>query len=144
MAYSISHFWLFSDFMSRLCGSPECNWYTSLNILKFALQSARRHGIVVMDFDCYTGDRSSIPTHGDSHGKWMNLSSGQPMLCEGNWVVSPRYWRDIVTYIVSIIAKMGFSASCNSTTYIQHKDIKESREHDISLSSIHNSNNRYS
>ena len=40
------------------------------------------------------------------------------MPCEGNWVVSPMYWRNIVTYIVSIIAKMGFSTSCNSTKYI--------------------------
>ena len=29
----------------------------------------RRRGIVVMDFDCYTGDRSLIPTHGDSLDK---------------------------------------------------------------------------
>ena len=26
-------------------------------------------GIVVMNFDCYTGDRGSIPAHGDSLGK---------------------------------------------------------------------------
>ena len=25
-----------------------------------------RRGIVVMDFDCYTGNHGSIPTHGDS------------------------------------------------------------------------------
>ena len=25
--------------------------------------------VVVMDFDCYTGDSASIPTHGDSLGK---------------------------------------------------------------------------
>ena len=25
--------------------------------------------LVVMDFDCYTGDRGLIPTHGDSLGK---------------------------------------------------------------------------
>ena len=71
--------------------------------------------IVVMDFDCYTGDRGSIPTHGDSLDKWRNLRPGQPRPCEGNWVVSQRCWRDID--IVSIIAKMGFSASCNSTIY---------------------------
>ena len=73
-----------------------------------------RLGIVVKDFDCCTGDRSSIPTRGDSLGKWMNLRLGQPMPCEGNWVVSPRCWQDI-NYKASIIAKMGFSASCNST-----------------------------
>ena len=39
--------------------------------------------------------------------KWMNLLPGQPMPCEGNWVVSLRCWRDI-----------DFSASCNSTIYI--------------------------
>ena len=50
-----------------------------------------RRSIVVMDFDYYTGDHGSIPTHGDSLGKGMNLLPGQPMLCEGNWVVSPRY-----------------------------------------------------
>ena len=43
----------------------------------------------------YTGDRSSIPAYGDSLGKWMNLRLDQPMPCEGNWVVSPRCWRDI-------------------------------------------------
>ena len=48
-----------------------------------------------MDFDCYTGDRGPIPTHGDSLGKWMNLRPGQPMPCQENWVVSPRCWRDI-------------------------------------------------
>ena len=48
-----------------------------------------------MNFDCYTGDRGSIPAHGDSLGKWMNLRLGQPMPCEGNRVVSPRCWRDI-------------------------------------------------
>ena len=58
-------------------------------------QETRRRGLVVMDFDCYIGDRSSIPTQGDSLGKWMNLHPGQPMPCEGNWVVSPRCWRDI-------------------------------------------------
>ena len=50
----------------------------------------RRRGIVVMDFDCYTGDRGSVPAHGDSLGKLMNLRLGQPMPCEGNRVVSPR------------------------------------------------------
>ena len=45
--------------------------------------------------DCYTGDRSSIPTHDDSLIQWMNLRPGQPMLCEGNWVVNPRCWWDI-------------------------------------------------
>ena len=54
-----------------------------------------RLGIVVMDFDCYTGDCSSIPTHDDSLSKWMNLCPSQPMLCEGNWEVNPRCWREI-------------------------------------------------
>ena len=54
-----------------------------------------RRGIVVMDFDCYTGNCGSIPAHGDSLGKWMNLRLGQPMPCEGNWVVSPRCWQVI-------------------------------------------------
>ena len=40
--------------------------------------------IVVMDFDCYTDDCGSIPTHGDSHGKWLNLRPGQPIPCKGN------------------------------------------------------------
>ena len=48
-----------------------------------------------MDFDCYTGDCSSIPTHDDSLGKWMNLCPSQPMICEGNWEVYPRCWRAI-------------------------------------------------
>ena len=59
------------------------------------LSTKRRRGIVVKDFDCYTGDRGSIPAHGDSLGKWMNLRLGQPMPCEGNWVIGPRCWRDI-------------------------------------------------
>ena len=80
----------------------------------------RRCGIVVMDFDCYTGDRSSIPTHSDSLGKWMNLRLGWPMPCEGNWVVSPRCWQDI-NYIVSIIAKMGFSAPVSYTHLRAHE-----------------------
>ena len=41
--------------------------------IQFNYNSLRHRGIVVMDFDCYTGDRGSIPTHGDSLGKWMNL-----------------------------------------------------------------------
>ena len=65
----------------------KCNYWGDLLL--------RLRGIVVMDFDCYTGDRGSIPTHGDSFGKWMNLLPGHPMPCEGNWVVSPRCWRDI-------------------------------------------------
>ena len=69
-----------------------------------------RFGIVVLDFDCYTGDRSSILTHRDSLGKWMNLT---PASWE-NWVVSSRCYRTL-TYIVSIFMKMGFSSSCNST-----------------------------
>ena len=54
-----------------------------------------RRGIVVMDFDCYSGDRGWILAHGDSLGKWMNLRLDQPMPCEGNWVDNPRCWRDI-------------------------------------------------
>ena len=65
-------------------------------IILFELLSfARRRGIVVMDFDCYTGDRGSIPAHSDSLGNWMNLRLGQPMPCEGNRVVSPKCWWDI-------------------------------------------------
>ena len=67
--------------------------------------------------DCYTGDRGSIPTHGDSLGKWMNLRLGQPMPCEGNWVVSPKCWRDIDLYSV-YNCENGLSASYNSTIYI--------------------------
>ena len=76
----------------------------------------RRYIVVIMDFDCYTGDRDLIPTHDDSLGKWMNLLPGQPIPCEGNWVVSPRCWRDIDLHS----AVMGFSASCNSTIYIHN------------------------
>ena len=64
-------------------------------------------GIVAMDFDCYTGDRGSIPAHGDSLGKLMNLRLGQPMPVQGA--------DETLTYKVSVISKMGFSASCNST-----------------------------
>ena len=64
------------------------------------LRVREQSGIVVMDFYCFTGDRSSIPTHDDSLGKWMNLRLGQPMPCEGNRVVSPRCWREIDLHIV--------------------------------------------
>ena len=50
----------------------------------------RRHGTVVINLDSCTGDQGSIPTCGGSLGKWANLRPGQPMPCEGNWVVSPR------------------------------------------------------
>ena len=63
-----------------------------------------------MDFDYYTGDHGSIPTHGNSLGKWMNLSPGQPMPYEGNWVVSPRYWWNIVTtYIYCTVKRINGS-----------------------------------
>ena len=76
--------------------SELCQWYADDIIW--------RRGLVVMDFDCYTGDHGSIPTHADSLGKWMNLRPGQPMPCEGYWVISPRCWRDIDLHsIVSII-----------------------------------------
>ena len=71
------------------------NYLLLLNIIIGLVLANRCRGLVVMDFDCYTGDRSSIPTHGDSLGKWMNLRPGKPMPCEGNCVVSPRCWRDI-------------------------------------------------
>ena len=35
------------------------------------------------------------PLYDYSLGKWMNLRSDQRMPCEGNWVVSPRCWRNI-------------------------------------------------
>ena len=39
-------------------------------LLYLALDSEkRRRDLVVMDFDCYTGDRGSIATHGDSLSK---------------------------------------------------------------------------
>ena len=65
-------------------------------------------GIVGIVRDCYIGGCSSIPTHSDSIGKWMYLRPDQPMPCEGNRVISSKCWRN--TYIVSLIAKMGFSA----------------------------------
>ena len=69
---------------------------TNSCFLRIAYTAFEWHrGIVVIDFDCYTGDRGLIPTHGDSLGKWMNLCLGQPMPCEGDWVVSPRCWQDI-------------------------------------------------
>ena len=46
-----------------------------------------------MEFDCYTGDCGSIPTHCDSLGKWHERTWAMP--CEGNWVVSSRCWREI-------------------------------------------------
>ena len=57
------------------------------------LKVTRRRGIVVMDFDCYTDDRGSIPTHGDSLVNKPSLGSTYALW--GNWVVSPRYWQDI-------------------------------------------------
>ena len=75
-----------------------------------------------MDFNCYTGNRSSNPTQGDSLGKsasewtlaWVYPSC---LVRESGWViiVSPSQGADeTLTYIVSIIVAMGFLASCNS------------------------------
>ena len=48
------------------------------------MESPLRHrDIVVMDLNCYIGDRSLILTHGASLGKGMNLRQGQLMPCEG-------------------------------------------------------------
>ena len=44
-------------------------WFFIVSFLLLLQGFTGRHGIVVMDFDCYTGDRSSIPTNGDSLGK---------------------------------------------------------------------------
>jgi len=44
-------------------------WITCDMYSTTVIQSFERRGIVVMNFDCYTGDRSSIPTHGNSLGK---------------------------------------------------------------------------
>ena len=53
----------------------------------------------------------------------LRPTPGQPMPCEGNWVVSQRLDQvgaDMaLTYIVlSIIARMGFLASCNSDLWM--------------------------
>ena len=63
----------------------------------------------VIDCDCYAGDCSSIPAHSDSHvGKYMNLCTGQPVSCEGNWVVSPRSDdRKLNVKIMSLVAPNG-------------------------------------
>ena len=63
----------------------------------YSISGRRRCGIVVMDFNYYTGNCGSISSHSNSLGKWMNLRLGKPMPCEGNWVVSPwcLSWRDI-------------------------------------------------
>ena len=53
-----------------------------------------------MHFDCYTGDHDLILGYGDSLGKWMNLRLGQPMPCEGNWVISPRCWYWLTNWVV--------------------------------------------
>ena len=62
----------------------------------------------------------------NSHSRWFTWQfvtwqvneplPGQPMPCEGNWVVIPR-WQ--LTYIASVITKMGFLAPWNSTIYIE-------------------------
>ena len=69
------------------------------NIHTEVYKYTRSCGTVVLVCDFYTGSCSSIPTHGDSLGKWMNLRPGQPMPCEGNWVIISRCWQD--TYIHS-------------------------------------------
>ena len=50
------------------------------NLFVLLRRPIRRHGIVVIHFDCYTGNHSSIPTHSDSFGKWMNPRPGQPIM----------------------------------------------------------------
>ena len=72
-----------------------------------------------IDFFCFY-IRNSLEKQTENSGvllNWINLCPGQPMPCEGNWVVSPRCWQDIDLHSVYIIAEMGFSASCNSTIY---------------------------
>ena len=69
----------------------------TLNYLSWTYFLHWGRGIVVMDFNCYTGDRGSIPTHCDSFGKGVNLRLVQPMHFKVNWVVSQRCWRDIDT-----------------------------------------------
>ena len=48
-----------------------------------------------------------------------NLRLGQPMPCEGNWVVSSRRWWD--TYKVSMIVRVGFSAPAIQPYRIKNK-----------------------
>ena len=82
----------------------------------------KRLGIVVMDFDFYTGDRGSIPAQGDSLAKWMNLHLGQPMPCEGNWVVSLRCWWSINLHSVYICENrlVSLFLLCNLHKVIQY------------------------
>ena len=84
------------------CPTPELNYAGQFSV--------GRRGIVVIDCDCYPGDCGLIPTHGDSRRfKRMNLLPGQPMPCEGNWVVSPRGadWNLNVKTVSTIVAPSG-------------------------------------
>ena len=47
------------DALDSPLSAPEIHFYSFW----------RRYIVVIMDFDCYTGDRDLIPTHDDSLGK---------------------------------------------------------------------------
>ena len=53
----------------------KCDVKENLSYFHDLERAHRRRGIVFMDFDCCSGDRGSIPTHGVSLGKWINGST---------------------------------------------------------------------
>ena len=87
------------------------DWKKSVHAHNNSKHWNNKPSIVVMDllhrrsqFDLYSQRFTwQVDEHlsGLTHALW------------GEWVVSPRYWRTL-TYKVSIIVRMGFSASCNS------------------------------
>ena len=90
--YTVHRTYMYIIFLYNFeCEEFITNKLETKSICLYFLGDLRRCGLVVMDFDCYTGDCGLIPTHGDSlptHGnslgKWMNLPPGQLMPCEGN------------------------------------------------------------
>ena len=59
-------------------------------LLKHILPNLPNHGLRLLH------RRSRLDSYSQrfTSQEWMNLRPGQPMPCEGNWVVSPRCWRD--------------------------------------------------
>ena len=92
----------FSEFsltwnLDQVEGYPDTQLIRSRLKGSLSLVHCRPHGIVVMDFDCYTGDRGSIPTQLTAIHLASELTFARvnPCLVREIWVVSLRCRRHI-------------------------------------------------
>ena len=64
--YTVHRTYMYMIFLYNFeCEEFITNKLETKSICLYFLGDLRRCGLVVMDFDCYTGDRGLIPTHGD-------------------------------------------------------------------------------